>query len=139
MSQSAIRMIIMNIRFIYFFYFRLIMLFSYVWKLLSLQTTIVIGFRLLWIATVNVSLGGAAIIIEALHSISIGKQVLPLCLAFVTRVSIVFFHDDWVYSVKKMSVGDAAIITKWTICYVILLASKNTIFQRFGCVSLSVP
>ena len=76
-------------------------MFNYVWKLLSLQTTIILSFGLLWIATVNVSLGGAAIVIEALHSISVGKQVLPLCLTFVTRVSIVFFHDDWAYSVKK--------------------------------------
>ena len=74
-------MIIMNIRFVYFVYFRLIM-FNYVLKLLLLQNTIILGFRLLWIARVNVSLGGAAIIIEVLHSISIGKQVLPLCLTF---------------------------------------------------------
>ena len=35
-----------------------------------------------------------------------------------------------------MSVGGAAIITKLTICHVIFLASKSTILQKFGCVSL---
>ena len=73
----------------------------------------------------------------SLQSILICKEVLPLCLNFVTGVFIVFFHHDWVYSVKKMSVGGAAIITKLTICHIIFLASKSTIFQKFGCVSLS--
>ena len=100
------------------------MLFTYVWKLLSLQTTMVLGFGLLWIATVKCLSRR-----EVLHSISIGKQVLPLCLTFVTRVSIVFFHDDLVYSVKKLSVGGAAIITKQTVCHIILLASKTQLFK----------
>ena len=36
-----------------------------------------------------------------------------------------------------MSVGGAAIITKLKLCHIILLASKSTIFEKFGCVSFS--
>ena len=61
----------------------------------------VIQLQLLWSATVIVSLGGAAFFTEVLQSISICKEVLPLCLTFVTRLFIVFCHHDWVYSVKK--------------------------------------
>ena len=105
-----------------FLFFRLIMLFNYIWKLFS--------FDLLWSATVMVSLGGAAIFTEMLQSISICKQVLPLCLTFVATGFIVFCHHNWVYSVKKMSVGGAVIIIKLKICHIILLASKSTIFFK---------
>ena len=84
--------IIMNIMFTFLF-FRLIILFNYICKLFS--------FNLLWCVTVIVSLGGAAIFTEALQSISICKEALPLCLTFVTRVFIVFCHHDWVYSGQK--------------------------------------
>ena len=95
----------------------------------------VFGFDLFRSVIVTATLGGAAIFTEALQSISIGKEVLPLCFTFVTKVFIVFYHHDWVYSVKKMPVGGAAIITKLTVCHVILLASKRTIFQKCCCVS----
>ena len=41
------------------------------------------------------------------------------------------FCYDRVYSVKKMPVGGAAIIAKLTICHVILLPSKSTIYQKY--------
>ena len=75
--------------------------------------------------------GGAAIFTEALQSISICKEVLPLCFTFVTKVFIVFYLHNWVYSVKKTPVGGAAIIAKLTKCHVILLASKRTILFLF--------
>ena len=84
--------LIMNVTFTFLF-FRLIMLFNYIWKLFSLN--------LLWSATVIVSLGCAVIFTEVLQSISICKEVLPLCLTFDTRLFIVFCHHNWVYSVKK--------------------------------------
>ena len=95
----------------------------------------VLGFDLFWSVIVIATLGGAAIFTEALQSISICKEVLPLCFTFVTKVFIIFFYlHNLVYSVKKMPVGSAAIITKLTKCHVILLASKRTIYQKYCCV-----
>ena len=95
----------------------------------------VFSFYLFWSVIVIVTVGGAAIFTEALQRISICKEVLPLCFIFVTKVFIVFYLHNWVYSVKKMPVGGAAIITKLTICHIILLASKRTIYQKYCCLS----
>ena len=92
-------------------------------------------FNLFWSVIVIATLGDAAIFTEALQSISICKEVLPLCFTFVTKVFVVFYHHDWVYSVKKTPVGAAAIIKKQTKCHIILLASKRIIFQKYCCVS----
>ena len=88
----------------------------------------VFGFDLFWSVIVIATLGGAAILTEALQSVR-------RCCLFVSLLFIVFFLHNWVYSVKKMPVGGAAIITKLTICHVILLASKRTIYQKYYCVS----
>ena len=100
----------------------------------------VFGFDLFWSVIVIATLGGAAIFTEALQSTSICKEVLPLCFTFVTKVFIVFYLHNWVYSVKKTHVGGVAIITKLhvtklTKCHIILLASKRTVYQKYCCVS----
>ena len=82
-------------------------------------------FDLFWSVIVIVTLGGAAIFIAVLQIISICKEVLPLF----------HFCYDQVYSAKKTPVGGAAIITKLTICHIILLPSKSTIYQKYCCVS----
>ena len=95
----------------------------------------VFGFNLFWSVIVIATLGGSAIFTEALQSISICKEVLLLCFTFVTKVFIILYLHDRVYSAKKTPLGGAAIITKLTICHIILLPSKRAIYQKYCCVS----
>ena len=93
----------------------------------------VFGFNLFWSVIVIATLEGAAIFTEALQSISICKEVLPLCFTFVTKVFIVFYLHDWVYSVKKTPVGGGAIITKLTMSHYFTCFKKDNLSKVLLC------